>query len=225
MGVKIKYAKHTYSGDIKHASQVSNGKSCGCICVECGEELLAANKGKKQAPHFRHLSESDCKGGPETALHLMAKQILKESSSILIAENRIFDYDESRIEQYLVDGYKPDAQLVAGNGDYWVVEIVVTHKIEEHNIRRIKEGRINCLEIDLSRVDREISPSKLRSIVLSETSNRKVIYTSESSLSGSRSSFRSEKKEDWFKKNWGYVLIAIVFFALFSPAGTAKRHA
>src|SRR3546814_13982116 len=59
-------------------SQVSPGARCGCHCPGCEAPLVAkAVHSRRRRPHFAHLAGADCERGRETAIHMMAKQVLR----------------------------------------------------------------------------------------------------------------------------------------------------
>ena len=59
------------------------GLACDCVCPCCGEKLLA-KLGKKKTRHFAHRN-SNCSASAanQTALHLLAKEILQEEKKFL----------------------------------------------------------------------------------------------------------------------------------------------
>ena len=65
-------------GKLVHVDSVPNGKACGCFCTYCGEPLQA-KQGEKRKHHFSHLSGTECKGGVESMLHLLAKEKIQEA--------------------------------------------------------------------------------------------------------------------------------------------------
>lgn len=71
-------------GHLVHVDDVPNGEVCGCTCPECGSKLIAKNKGQHNQHHFAHIGGSDCVGAVESALHLMAKEILSEGKKIML---------------------------------------------------------------------------------------------------------------------------------------------
>ena len=64
-------------GRLVHVNDVQNGLDCGCLCPACKSPLIA-RQGKRLIWHFAHVSEVDCDSAGETALHLAAKQTLKD---------------------------------------------------------------------------------------------------------------------------------------------------
>jgi len=72
-------AYHTPSKKYKHIDNVdliSKGLKCECVCLKCGEKLIAVVEVTKKAKHFKHHTNIDCEGSQETALHELGKQIL-----------------------------------------------------------------------------------------------------------------------------------------------------
>jgi hypothetical protein len=82
MSAKLTWALSA-SRDLTSISDVSSGNQCGCFCPECGAELTA-KKGWKNAHHFAHTVDSDCTGGVETAIHLLAKEIIATEMKICL---------------------------------------------------------------------------------------------------------------------------------------------
>ena len=60
---------------------VSSGLECGCTCVRCGQPLIA-KKGRIRQHHFAHHVAASCEGASETALHLLAKELLANAEAI-----------------------------------------------------------------------------------------------------------------------------------------------
>jgi hypothetical protein len=177
MKTDIVYGRHTKTNEIKYISDVESGENCNCICIECGNILVAVNKeGNKQKPHFRHKSKLNCSGGVETAIHLLAKEIVVKNNKIALPRNRYFIYDKSESEVALSD-YTPDVIIEnSKNGEKWLIEIAVTHPVDETKKNKIIRDKNNCLEINLKDIDRDISREKLEEIVLNDFKNRKTIF-------------------------------------------------
>ena len=177
MKTDIIYGKSIDTNEIKYIGVVESGEKCNCICIDCSNTLVAVNKkGNKQKPHFRHKAKLNCSGGIETAIHLLAKKIVVENNKIALPNNRYFTYNKSKSEVPLID-YTPDVIIQnTENGEKWLIEIAVTHPVEDNKKNKIVRDKNNCLEINLKNIDRNISPEKLREIVLNDFSNRKTIY-------------------------------------------------
>lgn len=180
--VKNEYGIH--NGNLVHVSQVNKGLSCDCICPYCKSTLIA-KKGKQNSYHFAHYKSSDCGNGYETALHILAKDILKETTKILgpdvyIGASNIklptmsINYDTVMLE-YKLNNIIADL-VVLKNNKPLIIEIFVTHKIDDIKFNKIKELNLSTLEIDLSKLDRVISKNELRDILLYDTKHKKWIY-------------------------------------------------
>lgn len=62
--------------------EVESGLACACICLGCRAPLIA-KKGTKFVWHFAHEGAA-CDSGLETAIHLMAKQILADEKTVTL---------------------------------------------------------------------------------------------------------------------------------------------
>lgn len=169
----IKYALDK-SGNAIFIDNADNGLSCGCKCAKCGKDMIAVQgEARKKEWHFRHHEETDCLGGQETAIHKMAKQIIVANTKIL-APKGILEYTQAQSE-IPFDSIVPD--VTASISDYKVhFEITVTHGIDE--IKRIfyTNGKHRSIEIDLSNISYDVSPSDLENLVLQQTHNKKYIF-------------------------------------------------
>jgi len=70
-------------GKIIEISAVENGLACNCICPCCRKQLIA-RKGKIKKHHFDHFDSKDCNGGVETALGILALEILEKHKRIVL---------------------------------------------------------------------------------------------------------------------------------------------
>ena len=212
MSAKTTLGKDFHTLKIKHISEVDNGLKCNCLCVKCNEKLIAINnKNNKREIHFRHEVESDCRGGIETALHLLAKQIVIENNRIRIFDDSYFDYIDSELETRLMD-YTPDVILRNKLEEQWLIEIAVTSFIDDEKLKKIKRDNLNCLEIDLKNINRSITPNELKEVILEDNTVRRVI---------NRDKHVKETKKDDFP----YIvsLVFIVFLWLFKPFKRKRR--
>lgn len=91
-------------GRLIHISDLTieeRGLKCNCYCPSCGDKLMT-RMGEQNINHFAH-SNSDCKNGVESALHLWAKELIKNANQIIIPRLAI-EYSE-------VDTREVDIQL------------------------------------------------------------------------------------------------------------------
>jgi len=145
-------------------TQVENGKACGCVCPACKKPLVAKQNAK--TPHFAHSQDDNCTRGFETAVHLAVKQIIAEKMEVrlpavvwktpLPRSKEIFKHSveeivklESVFLEQVVDDFIPDI-IVVSNGTTYLVEITVTHFIDEVKQQKINNKKIQTIEIDVS---------------------------------------------------------------------------
>lgn len=158
---------------IIHVTDVERGKKCNCVCPSCRVPLIAA-KGNKKQHHFKHATGNECEHGLESAIHLAAKQIIKEKNKITLPQCDItvsqvdsknrrhteqetivqdgtvienFDSIDEEIELY---GMKADLLATKGSNKL-IIEIFYRHKVEDQKIEKIKNANISAIEIDLSK--------------------------------------------------------------------------
>ncbi|WP_431025637.1 competence protein CoiA family protein [Halomonas sp. H5] len=160
------------------------GLRCGCVCAYCHAPLVA-RLGDKRCWHFAHAPGSEeCGYGAETGLHLAAKQLIKEegvithpahtitctlhdlegkprSLSRTVAE-AIPRADATDIRQEVaLPGIVADVQLMDAQGPL-LVEVAVSHKVDDEKRQKLGALGWRCIEIDLSRVSDRSTPAELR---------------------------------------------------------------
>ena len=148
-----------------YIEDAASGLKCGCVCPACGEPLVA-KKGKKMMHHFAHCTGNTCEYGYESSLHLAAKEILSHSKRItlpaayvtfpnsnkkkeLVHGAREIQIDRIELEKRLGD-IIPDLVIYAG-GEQFLVEIYVTHRIDDEKLSKIIKADISTVEVDLSK--------------------------------------------------------------------------
>ena len=177
-------------GNIVSIDEVQSGKDCGCVCPACGDELIA-RKGQKRMHHFAHRSNEDCEYGYESSLHLAAKDILSRSEKMVIPPIYV-EFPQSgkskellylkkeipvdRVElEKCFDDIIPD--IVVDSGDkYFFIEIYVTHPIDDEKLKKLEEKNISTIEIDLSKIKRDISVEELSDILLKPSDRKSWKY-------------------------------------------------
>ena len=128
-----------------HVNDVPNGLKCGCHCPECGGQLIA-RQGKSNAWHFAHYDhKNDCPGAAETALHLAAKEILKDLKGRILLPEEIIrkkgwpkppikgEYDRRSYFRKKLDKkmmYKYKARHISSD---WLVELEPTDWLKSDN--------------------------------------------------------------------------------------------
>lgn len=169
------------NGEPIHINQIDkshNGLACNCTCPICGESLIARKGNGGKAPHFAHKQDSPCTH-PEyikqTNIHAMAEQIFLEEKEIELpslssqAGNFIayffrggkWQIEEVELEKKISD-FIPDIILKKGN-IILLVEIYVTHAIDENKKNKIIEANLPVIEIDLSEfVHEDMTKEELR---------------------------------------------------------------
>lgn len=158
-----------HEGKIVGIDDVYNGAKCNCFCPVCGNSLIARH-GAHNEHHFAHSNKMECVTAPETALHLLAKEILKENKVLVIYSEKIFEYEnvelEKRINNIIADG------VLKGVENDLIVEIVVTNPLSTEKKGILRKIGIPVLEISLRGVDYNISKPNLINKVLYNEENR-----------------------------------------------------
>ena len=173
-------------GELIHISQVESGFACDCVCPSCNKKLVA-RKGEKVEHHFSHYAADSCSTALETALHLAAKEVLKVANRIAlpavivdfasgfrvieIAESKTYQIDSVHAEKKM-GNIVPDLILEI-SGHQLLVEIFVTHSVDNEKLRRINELGISTIEIDLSSAPRDLPMKALSELILDGVDNKK----------------------------------------------------
>lgn len=130
---------------------VPNGKDCGCVCKECGGTLIAKNNGSIKAHHFAHKSGNDSIKCSQTALHLLAKEIIAEEKRIpAFADGGIKFVEADFVEQEKNLGDIIPDVYAEHSGKPVAVEIFVSHAVDDEKIAKIQNHRLTTFEINLS---------------------------------------------------------------------------
>ncbi|AHM63188.1 hypothetical protein D770_24715 [Flammeovirgaceae bacterium 311] len=173
MEQSIYLAQDIITSRIKHITEVEKGLRCNCVCLKCGERLQGV-KGEIRQWHFRHDIDTECNGAPETALHELAKQIIVDNNFIWLTPELSYSYSRAQKEAKIHE-VQPDA-LLFSDMESWAIEVAVTHFTEPKKKAVYLQHRVNAVEIDLSKVPRDIEPKELEKILIHNTSNKKVLF-------------------------------------------------
>jgi|SRR6185312_9738250 hypothetical protein len=179
-------------GKLHFIEDVPRGLACNCVCVRCGQPLVA-RQGLIRQPHFAHWGVTSCNGAAESVLHLLAKELIAELNVIqvpryafdrqrrtkagrlvqhhaLVANGGEVRIDSVRIEESEGD-FIPDITIESGPKSL-IIEVAVTHRVSRAKLRRIRRRNVPAIEIRLDPSDsllpREALKNKLQRDVASK---------------------------------------------------------
>lgn len=175
-----------------HISEIKpgeRGKACKCLCPHCKGQLIA-KLGDIRIHHFAHTLE-DCGHGLETGLHLFAKKIIVEHKRLFlppviasvgfqretIFEAKMVEFDEVIPEEYF-HNFKPDLRLRKGSLNL-IVEIAVTHKVDDEKLSKIRLANVSALEISLDPSDfqgTEVNLPALTQRIIEQTQDKEWLF-------------------------------------------------
>ena len=193
-------------GRVWAPGEVAKGKACGCICPGCHAPLAAkALESRRKRPHFAHLTDTGCQTGRETGIHQRAKQLIAQRQEVVIPawtgdpidmpnppharddEGRLHwgrNIDRlmrrvglSEIEVERSFGtYQPDVSARDEVGEL-LIEIRVTHAVDDRKAARVQAQGRRMVEIDLSQLHRNVphDQSAFEQAVLFDPVNRSWI--------------------------------------------------
>lgn len=176
-------------GQLLHVDDVLRGKACNCVCPSC-QAPLVAKQGKVVVHHFAHASGSDCAGAFESAIHLAAKQLLETAKEIALPAVDIkfeTDRDPIRLSEsatYTLDSVAAEQRvgnivadlLVEVSGRELIIEIKVTHAVDEQKLDRIESLGISAIEIDLSDLPRDATFDALEKPLIASIDRKAWLY-------------------------------------------------
>lgn len=172
------------NGNLVYIDNAKNGLDCNCFCPACKQPLVAKNAGTKREHHFAHFSVAECEHGYQTALHYMAKDLFLEMQYLTFIKNNVpVQYKIDNVElECKVNEIIPDI-FVTCDGKRFIVEIFVTHAVDDIKKQKISDMKISAIEIDLSRFRNEkmIDKDLLRQ-ELSNIKNYSWIYDADIDL-------------------------------------------
>ncbi|MEN1944456.1 competence protein CoiA family protein [Luteimonas sp. MJ293] len=193
-------------GRIWAPSEVPKGKACGCVCPACHAPLVAkAQESRRRRPHFAHLTDTGCQTGRETGIHERAKQLIADYQRLAVPAwagdpidmpnpphardedgclhwGRPVDYPARSMELRDIEiersfgTYKPDVVARDEVGEL-LIEVRVTHAVDDIKAERVQAQGRRMVEIDLSQLHRDI-PHDLAAFehaVLDDAANRSWI--------------------------------------------------
>lgn len=189
---------------VSELTDLERGKACNCICPVCRKRLVA-KLGPHNQWHFAHDgAECNLVAAQQTALHMLAKEIIESSkklrfpgisikkddycndiedfrvqaeipSSIEYRKASVVNCDSVSLEKK-ISSIVPDI-MVTAKARKCLIEVAVTHFVDEEKEQKIKEIGLPLFEIDLSNLyNSEFSREELAEEVLFNPSNRTWIF-------------------------------------------------
>ena len=182
MGAFLTYALDD-RGALVHVDSVLKGAKCECHCPHCNAPLYAKNSGLVREHHFAHAHGHECEGAYETALHLLAKEVLQETSQIMLppSNNGSFPSGVTKLHNVQVEkwdeqyGFRPDVEGLMNNGERLIIEFLVSHKIDEKKRKTIVENHLRCIEININY--QALEKSELRTFLTDSYEDREWVVS------------------------------------------------
>ena len=183
-------------GELVSVREVERGRACNCCCPGCGEVVIA-RQGEVRTWHFAHESGADCEGGAESALHLAAKQIIEREAIVMapaveatahrtLPDGRWGSGTASLPASHLslrsvqleapLGAIRPDVLAHSDVGPL-IVEIAVTHPVDQQKASLLEQTGIAAMEIELiPDLFQEWTWESLKEAVINDPLNRHWIY-------------------------------------------------
>jgi hypothetical protein len=172
-GDSIPFALPELDQRLYEPREVPLGKLCGCICPGCRQPVYAKHcMSGKRAPHFAHAPGSDCASGFETAVHLAAKQLIEARGLLafpaLIASIEVTNANgvthgpsaelvaagqralSDVVLEESLGQIRPDVRVEAEGVGTVLVEVAVTHFVDDYKLDLIEQRGVAAIEIDVS---------------------------------------------------------------------------
>tara|TARA_R110002020_G_scaffold347476_3_gene561148 strand:+ start:448 stop:1590 length:1143 start_codon:yes stop_codon:yes gene_type:complete len=212
------------------AHEVENGKRCGCHCPACRHPLVAANKGRKQIPHFRHTAAQSCEYGRSEGIRRAAVQLIAERKALLLAGYQAelrrtaksgvvcseqIEFDVSLIhadsvERFVDLGGVRAHALVAVQGRQLAVRIKCSARNEHRRWQYMKELNLASMEIDLHGLtDEQINDKAFfEQAVLADSDNRRWIRSLRAEQLEAHSLLQLQNQVELLNQQWEIDLLA-----------------
>lgn len=196
--LRVPFGVSQMDGRLYEPRAVPLGAACGCICPGCHQPLYAKHcLGERVAPHFAHGPGTNCNAGYESAPHMAAKQLIDEERHLrfpcLLVQIHIRDAmgrlhelcNELPPAGYLplkevvlekaIGRIRPDLLVTSAEIGVVLIEIAVTHFVDEEKLEKIAGMKIPLLEFDLSHL-RTATFDDLRTALFGEPPSGKWLF-------------------------------------------------
>lgn len=170
-------------GKVVYIKDAKNGLACECFCPGCKHALIAKNGGTKREYHYAHLNAVECEHGYQSALHYMAKDLFLEMEYLVfVKDGKTVKHKIDSVElEYKLGSIIPDI-LITCDGKQFIIEIFVTHAVDDEKKEKIKSLRISAIEIDLSRFKNDLIDKETLKQELQNTDNFSWVYDADYDL-------------------------------------------
>lgn len=211
--------KRGTKSELLHIDSVPNGLGCNCVCPHCKHELLAKNGGSKNTHHFAHASGAEeCGKGRMTALHMLAQNILKREKKVMLPDykgdyysksTKRVDFNEVVLEETLeVNGkqIRPDCigkifKSLWQQPHVLLIEICVTHKVDEQKQQLLRDTGKACVEIDISdMLNTDYTEESVMQRLLEEKEDRVWICCPKYDAINERYRLKAKQEEENYRK-------------------------
>lgn len=162
------------------------------VCSGCGGNVVA-RLGSKNAHHFAHHTTTNCIGNPTTNLHNLAEEIIIKQFSVYLPfltvksggsrwlkvcnEDRSFLALQASGEQTDNETKRvPDVVLALGSYEL-IIEVAVTHFCDDEKKKEYRDAKKPSIEVDLSRVRRNISKADLTKLLMGDCSKPDKLFS------------------------------------------------
>lgn len=190
MNTDVKLPYGLYEGKLISINAVSSGLACGCFCPKC-KQTLVAKKGEIKTHHFAHHNAVPCEFAVETAIHMLAKQILDEAKRIKLPAHEIKTWPLNQIvsihKERWVDIDKvysekrfrsivPDIVVQSGAHKLYV-EVFVNNFARKTTLEKIRKAKVSCLEINISKLRDLQDIALIKKKILEDVDLKKWVYS------------------------------------------------
>lgn len=216
-GARIPFGER--EGALHRADEVDNGLACGCRCPACRHPLIAANRGTKVIPYFRHAADSDCVEGFLKGVLLKAREIVRDAQRLLVPafDETVRDYAYSKVytRQVKLPATEVSAERIeapfeeAGlqadlalwvKGRRLLVVFGVAGRSISGKLKPLRETRQASMVVDLCDLElkRIHDPEAFRFEVLGNPDNRRWVYSprGEQAVRKAREALEAEEARD-----------------------------
>lgn len=122
-------------------SDVQRGLACECFCPACNSPLMA-KKGQKRIAHFAHIKGADCDHGYEEAVHLLAKEVFRETKMLCPPQFVIrYECDYNRATGQMAEKIHIDNSKRKRTDDYEIQDEEIMTLMRDLNLTNKTAGR------------------------------------------------------------------------------------